>query len=44
MATEAASELASLKFTPRSSAWKHVQKFERLCTVAYPRATDAGKW
>lgn len=39
-----ASELANLKFTPRSSAWKHMQRFERLCDQAYPRATDAGKW
>lgn len=37
-------ELATLKFTPRASAWKHVQKFERLCSQAYPRASDAGKW
>ncbi|KAF8532898.1 hypothetical protein BDD12DRAFT_764319 [Trichophaea hybrida] len=41
---DAAAELANFKFTPRSSAWKHIQKFERLIATAYPRATDAGKW
>ncbi|PUU74779.1 hypothetical protein B9Z19DRAFT_998399 [Tuber borchii] len=41
---DAATELKHLKFTPRTSAWKHMQRFERLCSLAYPRATDAGKW
>ncbi|KAI5787285.1 hypothetical protein EDC01DRAFT_631655 [Geopyxis carbonaria] len=39
-----ATELANLKFTPRSSAIKHIQRFEKLCAQVYPRATDAGKW
>ncbi|KAI5819164.1 hypothetical protein BZA77DRAFT_305929 [Pyronema omphalodes] len=37
-------ELRQLKFTPRSNAVKHMAKFEKLIAVAYPRATDAGKW
>ena len=41
---DAAAELQSLRFSPRSSAWKHMQKFERLLANAYPHATDAGKW
>ena len=43
-AMDAAAELQSLRFSPRSSAWKHMQKFERLLANAYPHATDAGKW
>lgn len=41
---DAATELQNLKFTPRSDAWKHLRKFERLFSAAYPRTSDAGKW
>ncbi|KAI5841972.1 hypothetical protein DFP73DRAFT_555233 [Morchella snyderi] len=44
MSMDPVTELQHLKFTPRTSAWKHMQRFERLCALAYPRATDAGKW
>lgn len=44
MSMDPVTELQHLKFTPRTSAWKHMQRFERLCGLAYPRATDAGKW
>ena len=44
MTMSPATELANLKFTPRSSAWKHMEKFERLMATAYPQIADSDKW
>ncbi|TGZ77030.1 NAD(P)-binding protein [Ascodesmis nigricans] len=37
-------EIQSLRFTPRTTAWKHVQKFEKLLRDGFHSVSDSQKW